>query len=53
MAGSDHLTAMTALQTRDEIARGSIKVVELAAAFLERIDAREPEVGAALLAALG
>jgi len=41
-----HLADMTALEARDEIARGSIKAVELADACLEAITEREPAVGA-------
>ncbi|MDQ3559565.1 MAG: amidase [Pseudomonadota bacterium] len=40
------LAAMSALEARDEIARGSITAAELTAACLEQIAAREPEVQA-------
>ncbi len=40
------LADLTALQARDEIARGAIKAVELAEACLARVAEREPEVQA-------
>jgi len=40
------LADLTALQARDEIARGAVKAVDLAEACIERIAAREPEVQA-------
>ena len=40
------LADLTALQARDEIARGAVKAVELAEACLARIAEREPEVQA-------
>jgi Asp-tRNA(Asn)/Glu-tRNA(Gln) amidotransferase A subunit family amidase len=40
------LADMTALQMRDEIARGAVKAVELAEACLQRIVEREPDVEA-------
>ena len=41
-----NLADLTALQARDEIARGALKAVELAEACLERIAEREPGVEA-------
>ena len=41
-----NLADLTALQARDEIARGALKAVELAEACLERIAEREPDVQA-------
>jgi Asp-tRNA(Asn)/Glu-tRNA(Gln) amidotransferase A subunit family amidase len=40
------LADLTALQARDEIARGAVKAVELVEAYLARIAEREPEVQA-------
>jgi Asp-tRNA(Asn)/Glu-tRNA(Gln) amidotransferase A subunit family amidase len=46
MASRRDLASFSALQARDEIARGAIKSVELAEACLARIEEREPEVKA-------
>ena len=43
---SDGVLAATALQLRDRLASGALKAVDVAAACLEAIAAREPEVGA-------
>jgi Asp-tRNA(Asn)/Glu-tRNA(Gln) amidotransferase A subunit family amidase len=41
-----HLADLTALQARDEIARGACKAVDLADACLKKISDREPQVQA-------
>jgi Asp-tRNA(Asn)/Glu-tRNA(Gln) amidotransferase A subunit family amidase len=46
MASRRDLTDLSALQARDEIARGAIKATELAEACLARIAEREPDVEA-------
>ena len=45
-AAEDNLRQLTAVELRDRMAGGDLRAVDVARAFLKRIEEREPEIGA-------